>query len=106
MELFKEREKKCREVEKLYGKGSPEWIEMHRSFRSRIANSCREDYRKWIESLVQDIRDAEIGGRSSVFGDRYRALLKCPRVPRPPGNSQVGPPPGHKRFKPGPGAFS
>lgn len=74
MALFKEREERCREVEARSGRGSQEWIAMHRSFRKRICKSCREDYREWIKSLVEDVRVAEVAGRSAEIAAGVRKL--------------------------------
>ena len=90
-ELFEVRKEKCKEVADEYGSGSLEWIAMHRNFRKRISKSCRDDYRRWIRSLIKDVRDAEVLGKSSDVTKGFPVLAgtKCNKK-KPPRNKTTG----------------
>ena len=68
--LFEAREKECAQLVQ----GSPQWIEMHRSYREQICKSCREDFRNWVQSIVDEIKQADMAGNSSAIAKSVRKL--------------------------------
>ena len=69
--LFEERARQCQKLER----GSETWVQTLKSFQKEIRKSCREDYRTWVDAVVESIRVADEKQDSSAVQEGVQKLV-------------------------------
>ena len=73
MQLFDDRIQDFKKLEK----GSAEWHEVRLRYRNAITYSCRQDYRSFVDGVLEDMKVAASKGDSKKVSELVKQLSGC-----------------------------
>ena len=73
MQLFDDRIRDFKKLEK----GSAEWNEVRLKYRNAIRHSCRQDYRSFVDGILEEMKVAASKGDSKKVSELVKHLSGC-----------------------------